>query len=205
MTRKISRGTKEEAKAITHTLNNNCSLLSLSPPPSHLFSLSSSLSLSASLQHFLPPRRNPWPPNLSRLPQVSTTHAPTAILIIQQQARDRGNIHPSVRPAMANLLYAVGGGKPLAALLTAALLSVLLRFLSGSGSEPAMADVYSSELTPLQKHVAFFDRNKDGVIYPSETYQGASHDHPISILSFYSVQKSCEKRLEQFVLDCRKK
>jgi peroxygenase len=37
-----------------------------------------------------------------------------------------------------------------------------------------MADVYNHELTPLQKHVAFFDRNKDGVIYPSETYQGDS-------------------------------
>jgi peroxygenase len=37
----------------------------------------------------------------------------------------------------------------------------------------SMADVYNHELTPLQKHVAFFDRDKDGVIYPSETYQGA--------------------------------
>ncbi|KAM0917921.1 hypothetical protein ACQ4PT_009319 [Festuca glaucescens] len=36
----------------------------------------------------------------------------------------------------------------------------------------SMADVYNHELTPLQKHVAFFDRNKDGVIYPAETYQG---------------------------------
>ncbi|XP_074567892.1 putative peroxygenase 5 [Curcuma longa] len=29
-----------------------------------------------------------------------------------------------------------------------------------------------ADLTPLQKHVAFFDRNSDGVIYTSETYQG---------------------------------
>jgi peroxygenase len=36
-----------------------------------------------------------------------------------------------------------------------------------------MADVYKGELTPLQRHVAFFDRDKDGVIYASETYQGA--------------------------------
>ncbi|XP_047057220.1 probable peroxygenase 5 [Lolium rigidum] len=41
-----------------------------------------------------------------------------------------------------------------------------------SSSAAAMADVYNHELTPLQKHVAFFDRNKDGVIYPAETYQG---------------------------------
>lgn len=28
------------------------------------------------------------------------------------------------------------------------------------------------EMTPLQKHAAFFDRNKDGVIYPWETFRG---------------------------------
>ncbi|KAJ8459970.1 hypothetical protein OPV22_032896 [Ensete ventricosum] len=37
---------------------------------------------------------------------------------------------------------------------------------SGSDGEEEM------EMTPLQKHVAFFDRNNDGIIYPSETYRG---------------------------------
>ncbi|XP_047324274.1 probable peroxygenase 4 [Impatiens glandulifera] len=27
-------------------------------------------------------------------------------------------------------------------------------------------------MTALQKHVSFFDRNKDGIIYPKETFQG---------------------------------
>nr|AAS48644.1 putative ABA-induced protein [Cynodon dactylon] len=43
---------------------------------------------------------------------------------------------------------------------------------SNNGKESSMADVYRGELTPLQRHVAFFDRNKDGVIYPAETYEG---------------------------------
>jgi len=68
------------------------------------------------------------------------------------------------------------------AIVTALLLSVL-----GPGSRDAdkerppssTADVYEQgELTPLQRHVAFFDRDKDGVIYASETYQGESErDH----------------------------
>ncbi|CAL5047136.1 unnamed protein product [Urochloa decumbens] len=60
------------------------------------------------------------------------------------------------------------------ALVTAAILFVLLG-PGGSKEEQSSsinADVYSGELTPLQGHAAFFDRNKDGIIYPAETYQG---------------------------------
>jgi hypothetical protein len=73
------------------------------------------------------------------------------------------------------LFYALFGGK----LLMLALTAVLLHVLRSGGKlkdEPSssMADVYNSELTPLQQHAAFFDRNKDGIIYPSETYEGES-------------------------------
>ncbi|PAN25124.1 hypothetical protein GQ55_4G290400 [Panicum hallii var. hallii] len=43
---------------------------------------------------------------------------------------------------------------------------------SSSVKGSSLADVYKGELTPLQRHVAFFDRDKDGVIYASETYEG---------------------------------
>ncbi|CAL5037891.1 unnamed protein product [Urochloa decumbens] len=35
-----------------------------------------------------------------------------------------------------------------------------------------LADGASSNMTELQKHVSFFDRNKDGIITPLETFQG---------------------------------
>ncbi|KAM0917916.1 hypothetical protein ACQ4PT_009316 [Festuca glaucescens] len=69
------------------------------------------------------------------------------------------------------LFYALFGGKPLVLALTAVLLRVL-RWGGKLKEEPSMADVYNSELTPLQQHAAFFDRSKDGIIYPSETYEG---------------------------------
>ncbi|WOK91931.1 hypothetical protein Cni_G00622 [Canna indica] len=46
-------------------------------------------------------------------------------------------------------------------LLSAAFL--LLIFATGSKAQ---------EQTPLQKHVAFFDANNDGIVYPTETYKG---------------------------------
>ncbi|CAM8948115.1 unnamed protein product [Rhodiola kirilowii] len=49
---------------------------------------------------------------------------------------------------------------------------------SSKGLSPAAARIHEAsatdedENTALKKHVAFFDRNHDGVIYPRETYQG---------------------------------
>jgi hypothetical protein len=54
----------------------------------------------------------------------------------------------------------------------AVVITVLISAL-GPGSNSSGKEASSTaDLTPLQRHVAFFDRNKDGVIYPSETYQG---------------------------------
>lgn len=36
-----------------------------------------------------------------------------------------------------------------------------------------MAHTDTANMTALQKHVSFFDRNKDGIITPSETFEGS--------------------------------
>ncbi|XP_043705104.1 probable peroxygenase 4 [Telopea speciosissima] len=41
-----------------------------------------------------------------------------------------------------------------------------------TNNQEAVVGVDGGDLSPLQKHAAFFDRNKDGLIYPWETFQG---------------------------------
>ncbi|EFJ21374.1 hypothetical protein SELMODRAFT_106795 [Selaginella moellendorffii] len=48
---------------------------------------------------------------------------------------------------------------------------VLLVLALGAGSS-SHGEGSHAEMTPLQKHVAFFDRNGDGIVYPWETYTG---------------------------------
>ncbi|CAN6198101.1 unnamed protein product [Urochloa humidicola] len=72
----------------------------------------------------------------------------------------------------------MAAGRPVAASLPLlSILSVLLTWsLCCLGRVSARAqlppDDASSNMTELQKHVSFFDRNKDGIITPLETFQG---------------------------------
>uniref|UniRef100_A0A0E0HNK6 EF-hand domain-containing protein n=1 Tax=Oryza nivara TaxID=4536 RepID=A0A0E0HNK6_ORYNI len=47
-----------------------------------------------------------------------------------------------------------------------------LLFLWVLGWRHVTAEIDIGNMTALQKHVSFFDRNKDGIITPSETIEG---------------------------------
>ncbi|KQK22972.1 probable peroxygenase 5 [Brachypodium distachyon] len=52
-------------------------------------------------------------------------------------------------------------------------LATALLFVWMFGWGHAMAHTDTANMTALQKHVSFFDRNKDGIITPSETFEGS--------------------------------
>ncbi|EAZ00387.1 hypothetical protein OsI_22403 [Oryza sativa Indica Group] len=49
-------------------------------------------------------------------------------------------------------------------------LALLFLWVLGWGHVTAEIDI--ANMTALHKHVSFFDRNKDGIITPSETIEG---------------------------------
>ncbi|TYJ05440.1 hypothetical protein E1A91_A12G164800v1 [Gossypium mustelinum] len=59
-------------------------------------------------------------------------------------------------------------------------------FQEGVDDEDAGRGLVSDE-NALQKHVAFFDRNNDGIIYPWETFQGFRAIGAGYLLSFISA------------------
>ncbi|KAF7084083.1 hypothetical protein CFC21_087770 [Triticum aestivum] len=58
-----------------------------------------------------------------------------------------------------------------ASLLLPPVAALLFLWMFGGGH--VMAHTEIRNMTALQKHVSFFDRNKDGIITPSETFEGS--------------------------------
>ena len=68
---------------------------------------------------------------------------------------------------------------------------------AGAKFHPMGTEGKNSEgMTVLQLHVAFFDRNKDGIVYPRETFQGRNH----ICLSLISLAFNHEEQLIYMVL-----
>jgi hypothetical protein len=185
----------------------HCRLVT-APLPSPQTALSSFLPLSTlkrnlphlsaiSYFHSTPRRRSPLhcthpmaakqPSDTGRYPETRAINyratKPAAAEIPLGRDRERRQLRPMALPPRAV------GGACLAVVITV-LISALGPGSNSSGKEASS----TADLTPLQRHVAFFDRNKqDGVIYPSETYQGThviqAYSTSLFFLSFNSRDK----------------